>query len=84
MLLLALLLNRSWGFWPGDRRNTGFFLCLWFSTSFPSSSFNLGAAAFSANVKLCKGFRDLLEICCEAFYYFFFFLFLPAIGVGVL
>lgn len=33
-------------------------------------------------MKLCKGFRDLLEMCCEAFYYWFFFL--PALGVGML
>lgn len=33
-------------------------------------------------MKLCEGFCDLLEICCEAFYYYFFF-FLPALGVGV-
>lgn len=35
-------------------------------------------------MKLCKGFRDLLEICCEAFYYYFFFFFLAALGGGVL
>lgn len=32
-------------------------------------------------MKLCKGFRDILEICWEAFYYLFF---LPVLGVGVL
>lgn len=33
-------------------------------------------------MKLCKGFRDLLEICWEAFYYYLFFL--PVLGVGLL
>lgn len=52
MLLLVLLLNQSWGFWRGEGSNTGFLLRLWFSTLFPSSSFNPGAAAFSANEAL--------------------------------
>lgn len=47
VLLFVLLLNQSWGFWQGEQRNTGFLLCGWCSTSFPSSSFNPGAAVLS-------------------------------------
>lgn len=71
MLLVVLLLNQSCGFWQGERRKTGFLLCLWFGTLFPSSSFTPGTVAFSAN-EVCKGFCDLLEICLEAYYYCLF------------
>lgn len=71
MLRLVLLLNQSWRFCreKGGIRDS--------SSAFDSA---LGSPALiwellsSLLTKLCMGFRDLLEICCEAFCCCFVFL----------
>lgn len=81
MLLLVLLLNQSCGFWQGEGGR-------WDSSpAFGSAPFSPVPPLIlellpSLLMKLCKGFRELLEICWDTFYYYLFFL--PVLGIGVL